>query len=227
MSRRQRCWFSFAIHEWRPTTELTTLTRTFGKAPGLSMVRRRHSRLRTLSGAPDSISALGKKASEYANALARLDQLGSPEAHEALAALTNALSGIGSPTLSRDGALKQLKDADSCPVNIHPTARWKMDDAGQFALELLLWLWRARQIPRRYGRWGECAHQLPFFEIDTAEEWWALARGVMTDSYQKPQTLPELRALAVSQNSRSNAMAARNEIVRKLRDRFASFARPR
>src|SRR6185437_3597832 len=106
-------------------------------------------------------------------ALARLDQLGNPEAHEALTALTNVLSRIGSPAPSRDEALKQLKDADACPVNIHPVARWNMDGAGQFALELLLWLWCARQMPRQYSRWGEYAHQLPFFGIDTAGKWWA------------------------------------------------------
>jgi len=226
-TRTRRRLFCFSVHEWRPSSGISAASVIVAERGGMSLIPRQKRRPQSVPKLPHSAADLGRKAIEYCAALERLVRLGHEEARTALICFFEALHKIETHRNPRKTLLTQVEDADATPVTVHSMAHWKLDSAGSFALELLLWLWCARRVPHEYGAWGQIAQKLPIFEIDTADVWWDRALGAYTDSYQKPQGVPELRSLITARYSLADSIKLRNAIARKLRDRFRSFARPR
>jgi hypothetical protein len=147
---------------------------------------------------------LGAKATEYARALSALAQAGNKEASVALKLLQ--------------------QHASQSPVYWKTDAKWKMDALGLVSLQLLLWIWQAQHKPERYGGFGIAALTLAPFSRQTAHRWWRLARDTLLHFYRHPEQVPQLRNLVTAQSCRDSDVTARTHIIRKLRERFLSFA---
>lgn len=178
----------------------------------------------TLQEVPSAVKRLGTKPSQFALALIRLSDAGSGEAKSRLCALRRAArryEGLPAPN-----ALKAIERDNTVPIDLHRSARWMLDAAGLFALQLVLWFWHAQRTPSRYGIYGTVAAGLPPFDSDTAKRWWKLGHDALIRTYPKPEKVPELVALVKARSCRRSAVRTRNYILRKLRERLLGFAPP-
>ncbi len=113
------------------------------------------------------------------------------------------------------------------------TARWKLDDSGIIAYELLRYVRNSRASSTdsffNYGEFGRFAKkELPAdFCDDSAPDWWKVAKEVLLFSYPKPHAVDELKNLtpAISSGRQKSPGRLDEDILRKLKSRFMAFAR--
>jgi hypothetical protein len=121
-------------------------------------------------------------------------------------------------------------EAITPPIRLDPGARWKLDGFGVLALEMLLWCWQARRDPNpgtegAYGIYGFLMKKLPPFHADFLDVWWYFTHTTVNDFYyRRLQQIPEIKRLVTPLSYDGNAHLARSYIVRKIRERFKSFA---
>jgi hypothetical protein len=174
-------------------------------------------------GVAPEIRRLSRNAAKLATALHRLSGAGDKHAKSALRLLrTYARKYRAEPAAK---ALKLIEDEEILPIDLHPSARWKLDKAGIFALQLLLWLRHLQHKPSAEVI-GDRAAELPPFADHTARDWWHLARICLIHIYPHPDRVAELAALAKAPSCKMSAVATSNYIQRKIRERFESFAPP-
>jgi hypothetical protein len=169
------------------------------------------------------IEHLGPKAVEFARALNCLSRAGNRHAKEMLQRLGTCARQYRAQ--SRTAALKSIESSAILPIHLHPAARWKMDHAGLFSLELLLWFVHLRQKPRDEII-GSVAVGLPPFDKETAAKWWKLARICLVDIYPHLDRVEKLAELVQARSCRRSSVACSNYIQRKIGERFRSFAPP-
>jgi hypothetical protein len=174
-------------------------------------------------GVAPEIQHLGRNATKLATALHRLSGAGDKHAKSALRLLHTYARKYRAESAAK--ALKSIEDEEILPIDLHPSARWKLDKAGIFALQLLLWLRHLQRKPSDEVI-GDAAAELPSFDDHTARDWWHLARFCLIDIYPHPDRVVELAALAKDLRCETSAVAASNYIQRKIRERFESFAPP-
>ena len=126
--------------------------------------------------------------------------------------------------------LNDLKLGEDTPLELSACARWIWDDAADIAFGLLCYLWESRNENRKphvdYGKFGQSVDRLPEFSADSACEWWQVAQVVLLFSYPAPQNIPELAALVTAPSKRRFPSTMKQEILDKLKARFAGFAPP-
>lgn len=111
------------------------------------------------------------------------------------------------------------------------SAKWKMDDAGIIAYNLLVYVRDAREsTPRKdlyYGEFGTLAKKLlPADFCDAnAVNWWNFAKRILLFSYPKPHAIEELNRLVTNEAKRKSPGRIDAAIIRILKSRFLSFAR--
>jgi hypothetical protein len=171
----------------------------------------------TRTPVPPPIEKKGARWVRYAKALIRLSEAGNKDAKFALRVLRDK----GSRTRRRKD-----KRSDLCtPVDLDSATRWQLDEAGIFALELLLRVWRVRHRPKAPHTFDAAASRLPEFTKDTARQWWRVAfRHLLSDVYRSMDDCPELLALVGTPRKLKSGDSWRHGIVRVIRTRFCSFA---
>ena len=174
-------------------------------------------------GMAPEIRHLGRNATKLATALHRLSGAGDKHAKSALRLLRASARKYRAELAAK--ALKSIEDEEILPIDLHPSARWKLDKAGIFALQLLLWLRHLQRKPSDEVI-SDAAAKLPSFDERTAREWWRLARICLIDIYPHPDQMVEFAALAKDLRRETSAVATSNYIQRKIRERFESFAPP-
>jgi hypothetical protein len=174
-------------------------------------------------GVAPEIQHLGRNATKLANALHRLSGAENKHAKSALRLLRTYARKYRAQSAAK--ALKLIEDEEILPIDLHPSARWKLDNAGIFALQLLLWLRHLQRKPSDEVI-GDAAAKLPYFDDQTVSDWWHLARICLKDIYPRPDRVVELAALAKDLRCKMSAVAVSNYIQRKIRERFESFAPP-
>jgi hypothetical protein len=192
--------------------------------------------LRKRKTAPDFlpiIQRLGTKAEQYAEALVRLSEAGCQDADYATRTLSKKAIEY------QKDFPKKLHEAidleEVAPVDLFPSARWKLDRAGLVALQILLRLWQFRHVSEKedggaehrelYDLYKSIAHQLEPFHEDSARRWWDIAQMLFTDCYRHPERVRELASVKAP-SCKGSPPKHRNYILRKLRERFLSFAPP-
>lgn len=169
-----------------------------------------------------SIRRLGGKAVEYATALESLSAAGNPEAGVALRLLDHEARRIHKLRLTPKFDAKHWNHI--APVNLDPIKRWRMDEAGILALQLLLWLWQAHLNPSAYGVVGKGAAESEPFSVHSTRRWWYLARSWFDYFYPKPLQVPELARLVTAPSVKGSVRKERQDILGRIRDHFKSFA---
>ena len=174
-------------------------------------------------GVAPEIRHLGGNAAKLATALHRLSGAGDKHAKSALRLLRMYARKYRAESAAK--ALELIEDEEILPIDLHPSARWKLDRAGIFALQLLLWLRHLQRKPSDEVI-GDAAAKLPAFDDNTARDWWRLARICLLDIYPHPDRVVELAGLANNLRCETSPVATSNYIQRKIRERFQSFAPP-
>lgn len=125
--------------------------------------------------------------------------------------------------------LKRLQLGEDTPLEIHESARWIMDAAGEIAFALLLHLDTAHAQKQRdvfdYGRIGRAMSELPPFSADCDDGWWTIAEVVFLAAYPQPEDIPELAALIKAPSKRRSPGRIKAAILRLLKERFLAFAK--
>lgn len=172
-----------------------------------------------------SLLRLGAKVRDYANALENLSQAGSREAKIAKRLLSLEAQRLQAIPIRR--ARRILENGEFTPkINLDPGSRWRLDGFGLVTLQLLLWLWQARREPVRYRQYGALASNLEPFHKSTMEQWWRAVRIVLTEHYPKHQYVPKLKRLVTPESYQGDSRKRQSYILRKIRERLASFAIP-
>lgn len=129
---------------------------------------------------------------------------------------------------------KAIDRESVAPVDLLKGAHWKLDRAGLVALQILLCLWQFRYIPDRDdGRadwepievYRMMAHHLKPFHDGSKHRWWKVAQMLFLDYYPHPAQLREFASVCAP-SCKGSPVKHRNYILRKLRERFLSFAPP-
>jgi hypothetical protein len=179
-----------------------------------------------------TIRRLGANAEAYALALVHLSDAGCQAAAHAMSALSKAAMKHEKDFA---GNLRKAIDREKvAPVDLFPSARWKLDRAGLVALQILLCLWQFRYIPDRddgRANWEPnkvyrmMAHSLEPFHDDSKHRWWKVAQIVFLDHFPHPARLKEFASVCAP-SCKGSPVKHRNYILRKLRERFLGFAPP-
>jgi hypothetical protein len=170
---------------------------------------------------PPEINSKGARAVRYATCLIQLREAGNRSAAIALDVLVKECQPIVRPKKTQEN-VKGLVT----PVELDWGSRWRLDDAGRYALELLLWIWRMRHTPIICRFMGGWAASLPEFNDETKSEWWELGHSILDDVYRSIEKCPELRALVSKPRKLKAGPSHRDPIIRAIRRRFYSFAPP-
>jgi len=109
---------------------------------------------------------------------------------------------------------KSLELGADTPLELDPSARWKLDEWAEIAFSLLFYLWNKRR------------QTLPEFNTDNAPKWWDEAWTLLLETYPAVETEPELFKLVKPPSVRKSRGRVRSYILRKLEERFVAFARP-
>ena len=166
---------------------------------------------------PPAIKSKGPRAVRYVKALFQLIKAGSKDAELALRVLR-----AENPVNRRP---RGRRSAASTPVDLNYGTRWRLDDGGMIALELLLRVWRLRHAPKICLFFGDEASKLQEFTKETSGQWWRLAFDIFLTFYRKPEEYPELRALVGTPRRLKSGDSWRHGIIRVIRCRFRAFAR--
>ncbi len=190
-----------------------------------------HSLARAKSAVPKIVARQGTKATRLAEVLIRLCEAGNQNATTAFRTLVNECR--------RGDARRGIRAVeDAVHVDLDCGARWVMDRAAELALELLLWLCHYRDNPERCpSRVVTFIAPLPPFDSDTAPRWWRIALLVLLDSYPQLEVSPELlprktrrktvrSRRVMARKPKPTPVKPRRKIIRKIHDRFISFAPP-
>jgi hypothetical protein len=173
---------------------------------------------------PSAIRRCGTTALRYAEALAHLSDAGSQEARYAMSLLTKQATTYQRCSIK---ALRKAMDREEfAPVELAASARWKLDRPGLVALQILLCLWQASHTLDEKNPYSICAYHVEPFHDDSAEAWWCFAHMMFTDSYRHPERVPGLISCVKPPSCRDSPIKSRNYIIRKVRERFLSFAPP-
>lgn len=106
------------------------------------------------------------------------------------------------------------------------TARWKWDDAGKIANELLSFIQQSRTDPiYGFADVSSKAKNLKNFNDDSAPDWWLLAKDTLLKSYPNLENVDEFNRLVTSQSKRRSPGRIRAAILDVLKARFLSFAK--
>jgi hypothetical protein len=223
----ERCWwFCLSNHEWRRDLNVPAdeVLRRFAD----HVFVRKHTRAPRPEPAISTIvNGLESKATAYAATLARLVASGSEVAQEALDLLEHEARAAGSKLAERPDAVREaLQRAEACPMNLDPISRFKLDKGfGQYALELLPWLWSARRHPEKYEKCN-MGLNVPF-DRDSVSLWWQAGRMMLSHAYPCSQAIAEFRSLVNPRFYGRDPREVRNRIFRGLWKRFTNFAAPR
>lgn len=171
-----------------------------------------------------TIRRLGIKSVQYFEALHCLSNEGCESAAYAISRLTKEV--INHRTDSLKILRKLIEENEAAPVDLVPTARWKVDRIGLVALQILLWLWHLRCTSQEDDGWSIYARDLEPFDSDSARKWWYFGRLAFTYFYHHPEGLPWFYSCVKPSSCRGSRIKSRNYIIRKLRERFLSFSHP-
>ncbi len=221
--------FCFSFHRWLPEGAVKPADKVLSQCWGKVLVPWSGGVRKGALPIPGGVKHLGGKANEYATVLRKLARAGNEPAIAALSRLKEEIRKARARVGNEPAAIcRAVGRTDASPVDLDPIARWKLavDPFGQYALELLLWLWHARQIPESYKPFGKIIAECKPFDVDTSKKWWKLGRMVFLHAYRQPQEVPELRALATAPSYTYSAPRMRGYIVKRLGQRFLSFASP-
>ena len=106
------------------------------------------------------------------------------------------------------------------------TAKWKWDDAGKIANELLFFIQQARTDQLfDFGHVGKTAKKLQDFNDESGPAWWDLAKSTLLESYPEPEKVDELNRLVIAKSKRRSPGRIRQAIFDILKARFLSFAK--
>jgi hypothetical protein len=134
------------------------------------------------------------------------------------------------PLLSdeHEAMLGQLNLGYDLPVYFDSSSKWRFDEFGEIALDLLGYVWGTRKENCGmfdYGRIGRAADALPEFRKGpNANKWWELAKAHLLFTYPTPETIPELANLV--RLKRRTPSVVREKILERIKQRFINFARP-
>lgn len=134
------------------------------------------------------------------------------------------------PLLSdeHEAMLGQLNLGYDLPFYFDSCSKWRFDDFGEIAFDLLGYVWAARKENCGmfdYGQIGQLADALPEFRKGlNANKWWELAKAQLLFAYPTPETIPELANLV--RLKRRTPSVVREKILERIKQRFINFARP-
>ena len=221
--------FCFSCHRWVAESAVKSNDQVLVRCWVNVLVTKPDSGVKNPLCVPLAVKSLGGKATEYAEALRNLAQGGNEPAVAAMSRLKDEIRKVTAKTRANPGSVWNVVNrTDASPVDIDPIAKWRLagDAFGQYALELLLWLWHARQNPARYGPVGGVVAAFAPFDDDTCANWWKVGWMAVRHSYPRPQDVPELRALVKAPSYRRSSDRMRGYIVKRLHQRFLSFVAP-
>ncbi len=120
-----------------------------------------------------------------------------------------------------DALFANLQLGRDSRLELHPTARWKMDEATKIARELMEFVNAARVKPQ--SLWYRRALELKAFDKDSAANWWSLGKEVFLWSYPCPEKLSEFKRL-VKSPSDTKPSRVRARIIELIKKRFINMA---
>jgi hypothetical protein len=127
-----------------------------------------------------------------------------------------------------EAMLGELNLGYDLPFYFDSSSKWRFDDFGEIALDLLVFVWGTRKENCGmfdHGQIGQVADALPEFRKGpNANKWWELAKAHLLFTYPAPETIPELANLV--KLKRRTPSVVREKILERIKQRFINFARP-